>query len=231
MTEPQSTSKYRTSRIKRVLEEGGVCSSGFADVSRLSMPITNRYPFAIVFALRHDDEVVDQLPNDESWNKMSLSLTEKAGYLYGAIQELLESWGYHYSRVPSTTLIDELPEPGEQLPQKTLATLSGIGWIGRSSLLITPSQGPRVRPGALLTDMPLEINAPIVQSQCGNCRACVEICPVDAIKGHVWSQGDSRSELLDVRRCYDYLWSKKATLGRRQLCGLCLKVCPVRRKE
>lgn len=219
--------KGRTSKVREVLVEKGACCTGFAGVSRLGLPITQKYPFAICFALRYDDKVVNQLPNDEPWNKMSLSLTEKARQIYQAVQELLESGGYHYSRVPSTTRIDILPDPGEELPQKTLATLSGLGWIGKSTLLVTPKYGARVRPAALLTDMPLEADTPIVQSQCGNCRACVDVCPVGAIKGKLWFEGIPRSELFDVSRCYNHLWSAKATLGRRQLCGLCLKVCPV----
>ena len=227
MAEIESISSYRTSRIRKVLEEEGACCTGFADVSRLGLPITHRYPFGICFAIRHDDEAINRLPNDESWNNMSSSLMEKARRIYQVVQELLEFWGYQYSRIPSTTRIDELPDPGEELPQKTLATLSGLGWIGRSTLLVTPTHGPRVRPGALLTDMPFEIDSPIVQSKCGNCRACVDVCPVGAIKGNLWSQTTPRNELLDVSRCYNHLWSTKATLGRRQLCGLCLKVCPV----
>ncbi len=223
--------KHRTSRIREVLEEQGACCTGFADISKLGLSITNRYPLAICFALRHDDEIVNQLPNDELWIRMKSSLTETAGRVYQAVQELLESWGYHSSRVPSTTREDELPDPGEELPQKTPATLAGLGWIGRSTLLIVPKFGPRIRPGALLTDMPLDTDTPIVQSKCGDCRACVDVCPVGAIRGNLWSQTTSRSELFDVSRCYNYRWSEKATLGRMLECGLCLKVCPVGRAE
>lgn len=217
----------RTARIREVLDDEGACCIGFAEVSILGLAITRRYPFGICFAIRHDDEIVNQLPNDELWLKMSSSLTERAGHIYHAVQELLESWGYHYSRVPSTTRVDVLPDPGEELPQKTVATLSGLGWIGKSTLLVVPSHGPRVRPGTLLTDMPLETDSPVVQSSCGDCRACVDVCPVGAIKGNLWSQGTPRNELFDVSRCYNYRWSKKSTLGRRLECGLCLKACPV----
>lgn len=227
----QSTVEYQTERIKGVLVEQGACCTGFADLSKLGLPITHRYPFVICFTIRHDDETVDQLPNDEPWNKMSSLLTEKARLIYQAAQGLLESWGYHYSRVPSTTKIDELPDPGEELPQKTLATLAGLGWIGKSTLLITSEFGPRIRPGTLLTDMPLVTDIPITQSKCGDCTACVDICPVGAIKGTLWSQTTPRSELFDVSRCYNYRWSQKATLGRRLECGRCLKVCPIGQKN
>ena len=227
MEEEESVTRDRTAKIKGVLEAEGACCVGFADVSVLGLPITREYPFGVCFAIQHDDAVVNQLPNDQLWQQMSSSLTGKAGHIYQAVQRLLESWGYHHRRIPSTTRVDELPDPGEELPQKTLATLSGLGWIGRSTLLVSPRFGPRIRLGTLLTDMPLEINTPVVQSQCGDCRACVDACPVEAIKGSSWFQTTPRSGLLDVSRCYDYLWSAKAALGRRQICGVCLKICPI----
>ncbi len=200
---------------------------GFADVSILGLPITNTYPFGICFTLHHDDEVVNKLPNDGPWLQMASSLTQKAGNIYKAIQELIESWGYHYTRIPSTTRVDKLPDPGEELPQKTLATLSGIGWIGKSTLLISPEYGPRIRFGTLLTDMPLEVDTPFIQSRCGDCRVCVDACPVGAIKGNLWSQTIPRSDLFYLQHCYDYLWDAKTKLGRRRTCGICLKLCPV----
>ncbi len=227
MEEKKSITRDRTSKIRGVLEAEGACCVGFADVSGLGLPVTCEFPFGICFAIRHDDAAVNELPNDEPWLQMSSLLTGKAGHIYQAVQRLLESWGYHHRRIPSTTRVDELPDPGEELPQKTLATLSGLGWIGRSTLLVTPTFGPRVRLATLLTDMPLAIDTPVVQSQCGDCRACVDACPVGAIKGNSWSQTTPRSELLDVSRCYEYLSSAKATLGRRETCGVCLKICPV----
>jgi epoxyqueuosine reductase len=222
-----SIMEYRTSVIKKMVLEYGACAVGTTNISVLGLSLTKQYPFAICFTLRHDNKVVDQLPNDELWDKMAVSLTEKTRLIYEHVQELIDSWEYHYSRVPSTTRIDGLPEPGEEIPQKTLATLSGLGWIGKSSLLITPSEGPRVRIGTLLTDLPLVVDIPVTQSNCKQCKACVEICPVGAINGEIWSQGTPRKALIDIQRCYDHLWSVKNTLGRRQLCGLYLKVCPI----
>jgi epoxyqueuosine reductase QueG len=224
---PETIIKDRATMIRDIMEREGACCVGFADISTLELPITREYPFGICFAIRHDDAVVDQLPNDELWQRMSLSLTEKARHIYKAVQGLIESCGYHHRRIPSTTRADELPDPGEELPQKTLATLSGLGWVGRSSLMISPRFGPRIRLGTLLTDMPLKNDTPVVLSECGDCQACVDACPVDAIKGNLWSQVTPRSELLNLPRCYDYLWSEKYTLGRRQTCGICLKICPV----
>ena len=219
--------REKTGIIRKILEENGACCIGFADISRLCLPITHKYPFGICFALRYDDQIVDNLPDDEQWLNMSASLTEKAGFTYQIVQKMIESWGYQFSRVPSTTRVDELPDPGEELPQKTLATLAGLGWVGKSTLLINPIFGPRIRLATLLTNMPVETDTPVTQSKCRDCKACVDACPVGAIKGNLWSQTTHRNELLEVSLCYNYRWSKKETLGRRLECGLCLKVCPV----
>jgi epoxyqueuosine reductase len=227
MAQSEFIARQRTAIIKENLEKKGACCVGFADISRLDLPIAHKYPSGICFAFRHDDEVVNQLPIDELFIKISSSLTEKAGDAYRSVQKLLDAWGYHYSRIPSTTKIDELPDPGEGLPQKTLATLAGLGWIGKSTLLVTPRFGPRIRLGTLLTDMPLVMDNPIIQSRCGDCKACMDACPIVAIKGKLWSQLTPRIELLDVTRCYNHLWSEKSTLGRRRECGLCLKACPM----
>ncbi len=227
MEEKKAITRDRTSKIRDVLEAEGACCVGFADTSRLGLQVTHKHPFGVCFAIRHDDAIVNQLPGDELWQQMSSSLTDKARHMYQAVDGLLESWGYRHRRITSGIREDDFPDPGEELPQKTLATLSGLGWIGRSTLLVSPRFGPRIRFGTLLTDMPLKIDTPVVQSQCGDCRACVDACPVDAIKGNPWSQTTPRSELLDVSRCYGYLWRAKATLGRRQTCGVCLKICPV----
>ncbi len=158
---------------------------------------------------------------------MASSLTDRAKHIYQAMEKLLQSWGYHLKRIDSGIRQEDFPDPGEELPQKTLATFSGLGWIGRSTLLVSPRFGPRIRLGMRLTNMPLDTDTPIVQNQCGDCRLCVDACPVKAIRGNSWSQEIPRSELLDLSLCYNYLWKDRATLGRRQTCGVCLKVCPV----
>ena len=89
-----STTKDRTSKIRGVLEAEGACCVGFADVSSLRLPVTREYPFGICFAIRHDDAVVNQLPNDELWLQMSSALTDKARQIYQVVGGLLESWGY-----------------------------------------------------------------------------------------------------------------------------------------
>ena len=104
-----------TQILKDTLRADGACLVGFADVSILGLTITREYPFGICFTLRHDNEAVNKLPNDEPWLQMASSLTQKAGNMYRVVQDLIESCVYHYMRISSTTRYDELPDPGEEL--------------------------------------------------------------------------------------------------------------------
>lgn len=221
----------RTSRLRYLLKEAGASLVGFANLGCLSLKMTDEFPFGICFCLRYDDSVVDDLPNDDSWLRMSAQLRDRAKDISSTAKEFISSQGYRYSTITSSISPYELPDLQEELPQKTLATLSGLGWIGNSALLVTPEHGPRVRIGTLITDMPLSAGTPIVDSSCGHCTACVDACPVKAVKGDLWSSGIMRSRLLDVKRCNEYLWSTKPTLGRKQTCAICLKVCPLGEKH
>ena len=114
-------------------------------------------------------------------------------------------------------------------PHKTAATRAGLGWVGKSALLVTPDLGPALRLNTVLTDAPLVAGDPITQSRCGDCRACVEACPAGAIKGEHWYTGRPRSELLDAHACNQTCRGRAAArgieLGR---CGICMAVCPKR---
>lgn len=68
-------------------------------------------------------------------------------------------------------------------PLKTLATISGLGWIGRCGLLVTKKYGNALRLGAILTDATFEYGKPMVKSLCGKCMECCTICPAQTITG------------------------------------------------
>lgn len=226
MQETEPIENKYTSCLRNLLRRAGANLIGFADLKQLNMRITGEFPFGICFAIRYDDSAVDDLPNDNNWLEMSAQLGEKAKNIYDTAKEFINSQGYRWRTITSRIPSDDLPALSEELPQKTLATLSGLGWIGRSTLLITQEHGPRLRIGTLITDMPLSVDKPIIESSCGDCTACVDVCPVKAIKGASWASGSLRSSLLDVKRCNQYLWSTRQTLGRKQTCAICLKVCP-----
>jgi len=219
-------SDRRTSELKTALKNAGACIVGVGDVWRLNLAITKEFPFGICFALRYDDGAIDALPEDDAWLAMCTTLAAKSKAVYQTAEDLIVSWRFRHRRIASGLPPEALPDLREELPQKTLATLAGLGWIGKSALLVSPDYGPRIRLGGLLTNTPLVPNAPTTESRCGGCNACVDACPVGAITGADWSPSVPRTTLLDLAVCYAHLSRTRASTRRLQTCGLCLKSCP-----
>ena len=118
------------------------------------------------------------------------------------------------------------------LPHKTVATRAGLGWIGKSCLLVTEAYGSAVRLSSLLTDAPLPADSPIDESRCGECSVCVERCPAKALTGVLWNTGVTREALFHREICRDtqIRRMRQATGIETDLCGLCFAVCPYTQK-
>ena len=100
-------------------------------------------------------------------------------------------------------------------------------------MLINKQYGSAIRLSGILTDAPFETATPIIQSLCGRCTACVKLCPAQAIKGHDWSVGVSRDDLVDAPTCRKVA-RQRAELGFGRadvtICGKCIEVCPFTKK-
>lgn len=80
--------------------------------------------------------------------------------------------------------------------EKALAEKSGLGWIGKHTLVLNREAGSWFFLGEIFTNLPLPVDPPTSEDHCGNCRACITVCPTDAIIG---------PRQLDARRCISYL--------------------------
>ena len=114
--------------------------------------------------------------------------------------------------------------------EKALGEQAGLGWIGKHTLLIHPDAGSWFFIGEIYTNIPLSPTEATQQDRCGNCRACMTVCPTDAIVG---------AKLLDARRCISYLTIEHKTsipedlrplVGNRIFgCDDCQLYCPFNR--
>lgn len=129
----------------------------------------------------------------------------------------------------TTTVVVESAGYRTPFPHKTCATRSGLGWIGKSALLVTPAFGPAVRLSSVLTDAAFDrLGEPIDASRCGGCTRCQDHCPGRAIQGALWDVSVEREALVDVEACRRaaraLAWER---VGKEiTLCGKCIQVCP-----
>jgi epoxyqueuosine reductase QueG len=113
---------------------------------------------------------------------------------------------------------------------KLSAHLAGLGWIGKNCLLITPDMGPRARWGTVLTDAPLKATGQSIGERCGDCRECVDICPVKAFTGQPFRAGEPRAVRFNVTKCDRNFAKMRERDAETEVCGLCLYVCPYGRR-
>lgn len=112
------------------------------------------------------------------------------------------------------------------LLERALAARAGVGFQGKSTLTLIPGVGTTVFLGTLLTDADLPPSIPL-QPRCGECTACLDICPTGAFVGPY---------VLDARRCIAYLTIEHRGVIPRELrrgigtrvfgCDACQEVCP-----
>ncbi len=134
--------------------------------------------------------------------------------LYGRIQRLCpEAVGRYY--------VDTGP-----VMEKAWAELAGLGWIGKHTNLLGTRTGSWFFLAAIILNVDLDYGTP-ERDRCGTCRACMDVCPTQAIVAPY---------VLDARRCISYLTiehrgpiprSLREPIGNRIFgCDDCQDVCP-----
>ncbi len=127
-----------------------------------------------------------------------------------------------YPKINFRIFVDSAPVLDRAWAQK-----SGLGWIGKNSMLITRKGGSFFFIGHLILDVELEYNTATVKDYCANCRRCIEACPTQAIY---------EERKVDARKCLSYQtieFPKKAERSDAKLyqdwifgCDICQDVCP-----
>ncbi|MCM2678459.1 tRNA epoxyqueuosine(34) reductase QueG [Echinimonas agarilytica] len=112
--------------------------------------------------------------------------------------------------------------------ERPIAQKAGLGWIGKHSLLLNAQSGSWFFLGELMVNLPLPVTSDAIQeNQCGECVACIKICPTDAIVSPY---------TVDARRCISYLTIEhegsidealRPLMGNRIYgCDDCQLICP-----
>ena len=112
------------------------------------------------------------------------------------------------------------------VPEKPLGQAAGLGWQGKHTNLVSRDLGSWFFIGSVFTTLELDTD-PAESDHCGQCRACLDICPTGAFPAPYQ---------LDARRCISYLTIEhhgpvdeelRALMGNRIYgCDDCLAVCP-----
>ncbi|MEM9546455.1 MAG: tRNA epoxyqueuosine(34) reductase QueG [Bacteroidota bacterium] len=111
--------------------------------------------------------------------------------------------------------------------ERDWARRSGLGWVGKHTLLINPKMGSYFFLGEIICDLELEYDHPI-KDHCGTCTRCIEACPTDAI--------NKEGYLMDGSKCISYLTIELKNdipeIFSDQMqnwmfgCDICQQVCP-----
>lgn len=208
-----------TEHVKTVVRDLGIDLVGIADLRLLdgmpcgisldSASFLTQYPYAIVMGAQ-----IGTLGNEAPGIDVSLFLEKAAMKLVS----LLAERGYHALTVHTEDEFHPTKRIGF-MSLKVLAKGAGLGWQGRSLLIVSPQYGPIHRLIGVLTNMQLHPGGPI-PNQCGECSICVEKCPTRALTLTAFEDHPkTREDVLDVDSC----------LG-DDGCNVCLLACPCQRK-
>lgn len=190
-----------------------------------------RFPRAVVMGIRLLDDLVDML--EDHSDRAGASLYRH--HSYDVVNAALDGMALRVANTIQREGFRTLPIPASKrasdaliagvFSHKLAAHLAGLGWIGKSCLLVTPDHGPRVRWITVLTDAPIAPTGTPMRPRCGDCTACVDICPVHAFTGRLFCEDEPRKARFDAAACDRYFKELEAGSG-PVVCGLCLFVCP-----
>lgn len=126
-----------------------------------------------------------------------------------------------FGEVDGRVFVDSAP-----VHERAWAAKSGLGWIGKNSLLLNREMGSFFFLAELIIDLELEPDGPM-KDYCGTCTACQDACPTDAIP---------EPYVVDGSRCISYLTIelkeeiptafKNKMEGWAFGCDICQDVCP-----
>ena len=172
-----------------------------------------------------DDKMIAILKND---NKAYISRYALGRDYHKLIRKrLAQLVSRIQSELPQLALSQRPFVDSAPVMEKPLAEQAGLGWIGKNTLLLNNEAGSWFFLGEIYTSLPLPTDNSNQSNRCGNCRACLKICPTDAFP---------EPYVLDARKCISYLTIEnkgpipealRPLMGNRVFgCDDCQIICP-----
>ncbi|NLN25314.1 MAG: tRNA epoxyqueuosine(34) reductase QueG [Bacteroidetes bacterium] len=137
------------------------------------------------------------------------------------LKELLHALESQVGTISGRAFTDSAP-----VLDKAWAARSGLGWVGKHSLLLTKQVGSYYFVAELIVDLELEYDTPVTD-HCGSCTACIDACPTNAIVDE---------KIVDGSKCISYFTIElKDDLANEMAdkfqdwifgCDICQDVCP-----
>tara|TARA_Y100000768_G_C23972619_1_gene681330 strand:- start:531 stop:1448 length:918 start_codon:yes stop_codon:yes gene_type:complete len=141
-------------------------------------------------------------------------IKKKLKILFRSIKEKI-------GEVEGRVFVDSAP-----VHERAWAKLSGLGWIGKNSLLINEKKGSYFFLAEIICDLDLEYDS-TVANRCGKCTKCIDACPTDAI---------TSAQIINANKCISYLTIENKKEIPTELknnlndaifgCDICQDVCP-----
>lgn len=138
------------------------------------------------------------------------------------LKVLLENLQIEIGEIGGRAFVDSAPVMERQWAQK-----SGLGWLGKNSLLLNKEMGSFFFLAELVIDLEVAPDPPMLKDYCGTCTKCIDACPTDAIV---------QSGVIDGSKCISYLTIElkenipAAFKGKMENwvfgCDICQDVCP-----
>lgn len=112
--------------------------------------------------------------------------------------------------------------------ERSLAVRAGLGWIGKSSMFVSPRFGSALFLCEILLSLEIEPDEPYTRDGCGSCRRCVEACPngcIDPVSRTI--RADRCAAYLTIEHKGEFTEEQIRLVGRKLFgCDVCLRACP-----
>lgn len=249
MNKTQLTKLIKDKAIALDFEQIGISKAGFLEeeAPRLEDWLNKKHQGKMSYMENYFDLRLDPTKLVEG-SKSVISLVLNyypEDILVGDVSIAKYAYGKDYHKVikkkVNALLIDLKTEIGDfnaraftdsaPIMERQWAAKSGLGWLGKNTLLINKRKGSFYFLAEIICDLELDYDVP-VNDHCGTCTACLDACPTDALL---------KPYELDASKCISYLTIElkdnlpsefKGKFGNWAFgCDICQDVCPWNRKS